>query len=320
MGIGGDGDFTGVTWGDYDNDGRGDVFLSTPDGGSRLYHNDGPTADGGWHFSDVSTAAGLPTPLRGRTTWFFDYDNDGFEDLFVSAGEAITLRDSIDDYLSRQAHPPHLFHNNHDGTFTDVATAVGLGHTMKVMGANFGDLDNDGWLDMYLGTGATDFGYLIPNRLFSNVGGRQFLDVTTAAGVGHLQKGHGIAFADFDGDGAQDVFAQFGGGFEGDKFWAAVFRNPGSKNGWLRLRLHGTRSNTAAIGARIKVLFHDGETSRTVYRTVNSGGSRGSNPLEQHIGLGQATVVDRIEVHWPASEKTTTMDNVKIDQQLTIVE
>ena len=81
------------------------------------------------------------------------------------------------------------------------------------MGANFGDLDNDGFLDFYLGTGSPEYDSLMPNLMFRNREGKMFADVTTAGGFGHLQKGHGIAFADFDNDGDQDVFAELGGAY-----------------------------------------------------------------------------------------------------------
>ncbi len=79
------------------------------------------------------------------------------------------------------------------------------------MGANFGDVDNDGWLDMYLGTGNPDVRSLVPNKMFKNISGQQFADVTTSARVGNLQKGHGVSFADINNDGYQDIFIKVGG-------------------------------------------------------------------------------------------------------------
>jgi hypothetical protein len=100
-----------------------------------------------------------------------------------------------------------LLRNRGDGTFSDVSAAAGLGFSASTMGANFGDLDNDGWAEVYLGTGNPDMRSLIPNRMIRNVGGQRFEDVTFGGGFGHLQKGHGVSFADLDGDGDLDVLA-----------------------------------------------------------------------------------------------------------------
>ena len=137
------------------------------------------------------------------------------------------------------------------------------------MGANFGDLDNDGWLDFYLGTGYPDYEGLIPNVMYRNRGGTGFADVTTAGGFGHLQKGHGVSFADLDNDGDQDVFEQMGGAYPGDGFADVLFENPGFGNHWIAVKLVGARSNRSAIGARIRV------------EIVERGHSAGRLPLGQ---------------------------------------
>ena len=159
------------------------------------------------------------------------------------------------DYLGlpTPAERGRLYRNRGDGTFEDVTKAAGLYKVVPAMGLNFGDLDNDGWLDVYLGTGNPDFGTLIPKRMFRNAEGRAFQDVTTAGNFGHLQKGHAIAFGDVDNDGDQDVFEKMGGAFLADKAYSALYLNPGEGNHWLRLELEGVRSNRSAIGARIKV-------------------------------------------------------------------
>jgi hypothetical protein len=121
------------------------------------------------------------------------------------------------------------------------------------MGAAFGDLDQDGWLDFYLGTGLPDLAALVPNKMYRNVEGKRFADVTTSGGFGHLQKGHGIAFADLDNDGDQDIWEQMGGFFENDAFFNALYRNPGFQRHWIDVELRGTRSNRFGVGARIQV-------------------------------------------------------------------
>ena len=112
------------------------------------------------------------------------------------------------------------------------------------------------------------------------------MDVTQTSGTGHLQKGHGVAFADFDDDGDDDLFASLGGAFLGDKYHDALFENPGHGASWLSIRLVGTKTNRAAIGARLRLVLDEGgqETQRT--RWVTSGGSFGASPLMQHVGIG----------------------------------
>ena len=175
------------------------------------------------------------------------------------------------------------------------------------MGANFGDLDNDGWLDFYLGTGAAPLTYLVPHRMFRNHDGQYFDEVTTSGGFGHLQKGHGVAFGDIDNDGNQDVLEVIGGAYTADRFWPVMFKNPGHGNHWIKLNLVGVHANRFAVGARIRVRITEDGKSRDIYRTVNSGGSFGASSLRPHIGLGKATVIDELEIRWPGSGLVQTL-------------
>ncbi|MBI1840520.1 MAG: CRTAC1 family protein [Verrucomicrobia bacterium] len=314
----------GVAAADYDNDGRPDLYLSCRDGKNMLFHNDGVTdlATGEWTFSEVTGQAGVGGPRYSFPTWFFDYDNDGWEDLFVSGYKIRNVADVAADYLGlpNQGTKPKLYHNNHDGTFTDVTVDMHLDHVYHSMGANFGDLDNDGWLDFYLGTGDPDFMTLIPNRMLRNAGGKAFQDVTTAGGFGHLQKGHGVGFADLDNDGDQDVYLVVGGAYPGDHYRNALFLNPGNTNHWLKLKLEGVTSNRAAIGARIQVNVSTAGVARSIHKTVNSGGSFGCSPLRQEIGLGQATSIDSIEVYWPATRQRQKLTGFALDRAYRIQE
>lgn len=316
----------GVTSGDYDNDGWIDIFISTMDGERKLLKNKGMIGNE-ILFTDVTGEAKLDKD-RGRTfpTWFWDYNNDGWLDIFVCD---YTFENSLAYYAAAEkldipTDSPEkmlLYRNNHDGTFTNVAGDVGLDKKVFAMGSNFGDIDNDGFLDMYLGTGNPLYQSLVPNRMFRNVGGKKFVDVTTTARVGHLQKGHGVSFADMDNDGDQDVYIEMGGAYPGDAYQNSFFLNPGQNNNkWICLLLEGTSSNRDAIGTRLKITFRENGVSRSVYRDVNSGGSFGSSPLRREIGIGQADIIDEIEIRWHGSGKIQTIRNVQPNQFIKITE
>jgi tetratricopeptide (TPR) repeat protein len=316
----------GVTAGDYNNDGLPDLFLSTLNGNKILLKNvSGRT--GGIKFEDVSEAAGLTHNLsRTFPTWFWDYDNDGWPDILVCGYE---FNQSLSYYAAAEAiqlpignaGKVFLFRNKHDGTFEEVSARVGLNSTAFAMGANFGDIDNDGYLDFYLGTGNPQLKSAVPNKLFKNINGERFLDVTASARVGNIQKGHGVSFADLDNDGNEDIYIKMGGAYTGDAFENSLYLNPGQNNNhWINVLLTGVTSNKAAIGAKIKVTFREKDKLRSVFREVCSGGSFGSNPLRQHIGIGQATTIDRLEIFWPVTGKTQTFHDLPIDLNLTINE
>jgi VCBS repeat protein/ASPIC/UnbV protein len=316
----------GVTSGDYDNDGLPDIFLSTLNGNKILLRNE-TGKNGEIRFRDVSQEAGLTHNLtRTFPTWFWDYDNDGWLDILVCGYE---FNRSLSYYAGAEAvqlpignaGKVFLFRNNHDGTFEEVSARVGLTSTAFAMGANFGDINNDGYLDFYLGTGNPQLQSAVPNKLFLNLGGARFLDVTTAARVGNIQKGHGVSFADLDNDGNEDIYIKMGGAYTGDAFENSLYLNPGQNgNHWVNLLLKGTVSNKAAIGARIKVTFKENNRERSVYRDVNSGGSFGSNPLCQHIGIGAATAIERVEISWPVTGKTQVFRGVPIDTNVKFLE
>jgi hypothetical protein len=314
----------GVACGDYDNDGRPDLYVSVR--GQRpkiLLHNDGPDASGQWHFSDVAARAGVHTDLLSFGTFFFDYDNDGWEDLLLFGYYLPNgVGDVAKDYLGlpNSASKPKLYRNNRDGTFADVTLEAHLNRVCHTMGHNYGDLDNDGWLDFYCGTGDPDFTTLVPNRMFRNADGKFFQDVTTATGTGHIQKGHGIAFADFDDDGDQDVYSSLGGAYAGDLARNALYLNPGTTNDWLKLKLVGTKANRAAIGARIKVTVRTRTGIRELHRVVSSGGSFGSNPLRQEIGLGDATAIVAIDIRWPGSDTRQKLTGFELNRSYQIRE
>jgi hypothetical protein len=265
---------------------------------------------------------GVTEPLSSFACWWWDYNNDGRLDLFV-CNFGNSLPDVVRSHLGMPARGerPRLYRNDGLGGFRDVTQESGLDRVLVCMGSNFGDIDNDGYLDMYLGTGRPEYRYVVPNVLFKNVEGRRFEDVTTSSGTGHLQKGHGVAFADWDGDGDQDIFLEAGGATPGDRAHNVLFENPGNGNHWLTVRLVGTRTNRAAIGARIRVDLAGPDGGVTsVHREVSSGSSYGGNPFVQTIGLGRAGSVRSVEIDWPASRTHETVQGVPIDRAIEITE
>ena len=305
-----------VIWGDYDGDRWPDLYVSVLGGKNHLFHNRG---DG--TFEDVARELGVDLPLNSFPVWFWDFDNDGRLDLYVASyrggqgGLEMVAASAFG--FDVPTDMPRLYRGT-DAGFEDVTKRVGLKRLHLTMGSNFGDFDNDGWLDFYLGTGYPDYEALMPNVLYRNRGG-VFEDVTFASGFGHLQKGHAVVFADYDADGDQDVFAQMGGAFPGDRFGDVLFDNPGNDNHWLAVKLTGVESNRSAIGARIRARFNDG-TTREIVRWVNSGGSFGCNPFTSTLGLGRATSVRSLEVYWPTSDTTQQWTDLEVDRTVEITE
>ena len=312
-----------VVWGDYNGDRLLDLYVSNLGLGNRLYRNTGTGT-----FIDEAPPLGVAEPTLSLTAaWFWDVDNDGVLDLYVPAYTA-----EIEDLAASALGLPvnieksRLYRGTDGGGFEEVSERYGLTEPIAAMGSNFGDLDNDGYLDFYLGTGRPQYHTLMPSVMYRNQNGQSFSEVTYAGGFGHLQKGHAITFADLDNDGDQDVFGQMGGAFPGDRFGNALYENPGFGNHWITVKLEGVQSNRSAIGARIRAdvvndVEDEGEgVRRSIYRHVNSGGTFGGNPLRQTIGLGQASRIERLEVFWPATGITQTFADLPVDRVIHIVE
>ena len=297
-----------VAWGDYDNDGDPDAYVSSF-GPNQLLRNNGDRT-----FTDVAVDMEVTEPSRESFgSWFFDYDNDGDLDLLVV--DYSSPREQVSaSYLGMKLPSGHpVLYRNDGDSFQDVSTAMGFTRPLLPMGANYGDLDNDGWLDIYFGTGVPEFDALMPNVMYRNRAATGFTDVTFAGGFGHLQKGHGIAFGDIDNDGDQDLYHQLGGAFPCDDFNNALFENPDWPNRWIVLQLRGTQANRFGVGARIAVRVRTGELRRTVHLLAGTGGSFGSSSLQQEIGLGDAEAIESILIVWPGSRLQQEFQAVELD-------
>jgi tetratricopeptide (TPR) repeat protein len=307
----------GVSAADYDNDGFVDFYVSNFKGDNFLYRNNRDNT-----FTEMARAAGVPGPGHGFATWFFDYDNDGWSDLFATS-YFTSVDESLRTYLglANNAAGLRLYRNLGNGSFRDVSSEVGLDKVFMPMGANYGDMDNDGFLDIYLGTGNPSYASVLPNVLLRNREGKSFVDVTASSGTGELHKGHGVAFADLDNDGDEEIVAEIGGATPGDSHPLRLFENPGHGHDWLSVRLVGVKTNRAAIGARIKLTVeNEGRGTRSIHRTVGSGGSFGASPLEQHIGLGKSARIVELEIWWPASNTRQRMTGLGKNQAVEIAE
>lgn len=306
----------GVTSSDIDNDGHPDLFISVLGGKNLLFQNQNG------QFKNIASTAGVEAPFFSFPTWFFDVNQDGFQDLFVCSYDVRKLEYVAEDYvkelsgLSSKSDRVKLYINNGDLTFTDQSTAYGIDKPLYGMGANFGDLDNDGYLDILIGTGAPDYSTIVPNRVFRNVNGKRFEEVTGAGRFGNIQKGHGIGLADFNRNGYQEVYMVLGGAFEGDTYHNAFYANPYSNNNWIVIDFEGTSANRSAIGTRLVLELASG---KKLYRTVSSGGSFGASSLQQEIGLGKDSLISSIHINWP-SGKQQRFRNIEANQYIQITE
>ena len=310
------GNVKGVVFGDINNDQWPDLFISILGGENRLFKNEFGI------FKDITYKAGVEEPFFSFPAWIWDVNNDGYNDIFVASYDLRNLSNLSSDFVNEiegksvETEKSKLFINNGDETFTESSVDFNLDISMYAMGSNFGDIDNDGWLDFYIGTGSPDFSSTIPNRMFRNLEGNKFEEVTLAGRFGHIQKGHGVGFADLDNDGDQDIYAVMGGAYEGDTYPNVCFENPIRDNNWIVLKLIGESSNRSAIGSFLKIELDNG---RNIYRTINTGGSFGSSTLQSEIGLGSCKKISRITINWP-SGKTQIISDLESNKKYEIFE
>ena len=302
-------------WGDYDEDGRSDLLATSFDGGCSLFHNLG---DG--RFGNVTTRAGIFCPLSSYTCEFLDYNNDGHPDLFISTYPKVPLEVMVTHLTSGSPAPlgqrQLLFRNNGDATFTHVTEEAGILRLIHGMSSQVADVDNDGYPDILIGAGNPDLNWAEPQELYHNDGNGRFTPIARSAGINDYGKLHGIAFADYDDSGNLSFYGSFGGFYWGDRGEARLFRNLGTGNHVLEVRLIGTRSNRDAVGARLVANMG----SRSIYRWQDGGSGFGSmNSRIVHIGLGASQEVDSLDIKWP-SGLSQRFRHIPADQRIEVIE
>lgn len=296
----------GAAFGDYDGDGRVDLYVTGPmPGTTALYHN-----VGGKRF-ERSDALTWHEP--GFTAAFVDVNQDGRLDVFhggfADARTAVTQ--AVFGQRRGELKSGHnvIFLQRPDGRFEPHPELFEPGMEIGSMGASFGDLNNDGCLDFYIGTGNPEPWFVLPNLMFL---GRESPDgrctgamenISMLDGFGTVQKGHGIVFFDFDNDGDQDVYSSLGGMWPADPWYSQLFVNQGRNGGsWVKIRLRGRRSNRFGVGSQIEVDARRADGTRLVRTYLIDGKTGfGSAPMLAHIGLERAVAVDAVKVRWLGS-------------------
>lgn len=314
----------GAAWGDINDDGWSDLYVSVMGGDNKLFVHRGLNESGLPKFEEISHKAGVDQPQFSFPVWFFDYNNDGLQDIFAATYDVRSIDRAADEVsrerlgLQTRSEYSRLYMNMGNETFRDVTEEMGLNTVMFGMGANYGDLNNDGYPDIYIGTGAPSLSSIIPNRLFLNHQGKYFYESTAISGVGHLQKGHGVSMADINEDGLLDIYMVLGGAVEGDFYHNALFENQNKTGNWITLKLEGTLANRQAIGTKVQLLIPSGDTTKSLYQTVSSGSSFGNNSTRLHFGIGDVEAIESIKIRWPGSEEPQIIESPKINSFLRI--
>jgi hypothetical protein len=274
--------------GDFDNDGWLDIYVACDSTPSLLFHNNHNGT-----FTEIAVEAGVAFNDSGREqagmgTDAIDYDGDGWLDI---------VKTNFSDDTAT------MYHNNHDGTFTDVTSVVGLGKNAQFLGWGtlFIDVDDDGWPDLMMANGhvypevdtkGLNNTFRERKILYWNERNGKFRDISLDSGPGVTTpfNSHGIAAADFDNDGAVEILVN------NSHDRPSLLKNLGDHGNWLLLKLEGTKSNRDAIGARVTVRVGD---HQQVQEVRSGGGYISQSDFRLHFGLGKATKADTVEVRWP---------------------
>src|SRR5216683_2252204 len=295
---------------DFDNDGWPDIYVAVDSQPSILFRNN---HDG--TFTDVAVIAGVAYSENGHEQagmgiGVADYDCDGWFDIFKT--------NFADDTCN-------LYHNNGDGTFSDVtfASGIGINNQYVAWGCGFIDYDNDGWPDIMQVNGhvypeidGQNIGQTFknPRLVYKNVGKGQFKDVSAQMGPGISERfsSRGAAFGDYDNDGDVDALI-----LNLNDLPSLLRNDGGNLQNWIKIKLLGTKCNRTAIGARVRVVTG----KHAQMDEVHSGSSvMSQSDLRLHFGLGKAQTVDLIEVKWPTTQKIERFTQLKANQIFTIRE
>jgi hypothetical protein len=298
----------GMSWADYDNDGRMDLFvanaaLSGAQQLNRLYRNLGEGV-----FQPVTgPGPGGEAAVSFSGSWA-DYDNDGDLDLFVANGGWEQVRTSF------------LYRNNGDGTFTKITDGDIVTDQYGSVYGTWGDYDNDGFLDLFVSHSSpanTSPSYqpTAKNSLYHNYGDGTFRKVTSGSLVNDLGCSLGSAWGDYDNDGFLDLYVTNFGSRVND-----LFHNNGNTNSWIIINCIGTFSNRSAIGAKVRLRATiRGRTTWQMREISGGGGYTSQNDLRAHFGLGDATMIDTLRIEWP-SGIVQELHDVAAKQFLTVTE
>ena len=274
---------------DFDRDGWMDLFLGCLGQENHLFMSQGKQKDGSVRFVDKAKEAGVTHPVMSFPAIVTDFDHNGFPDILVTSFPMDRLDFLAEDVgkemlgIPTKVEKTRLFLNQGKGKFIDASKAWNIDKMIYAMGLNSGDINNDGFIDFYAGTGAFAFSTWVPNRVFINDRGKGFKEVTYQSRMGHLQKGHGVSFGDIDNDGDQDVYITLGGAVEGDYAHNALFINENKVHKFVKINF-SAKERKNVIGTQVELTFKSPRGIEKRIYTVGDGGTFGANSLGLCIG------------------------------------